>query len=147
MLPAAYTLLERRFLDAARQEGLQGVLSMKEWRRGTVGEPGGWTYHAKGIWVTLPPAEEGGEVVGPSVTLVGSSNYTARSYSLDLEANALIVTSDPRLKRRLREEETWLQDPRWARVVGREEFDKEDRRVGWKVRLAMWAVGVVGGAL
>lgn len=149
MLPDAYTLLERRFLEAARAKGLQDVLRMKEWRRGTVGERDGWTYHAKGIWVTLPPPPTGGsgEVAGPSVTLVGSSNYTARSYSLDLEANAMIVTTDVKLQRRLAEEERWLQDPKWTREVGAREFEKEERRVGWKVRVAMWIVGVVGGAL
>lgn len=143
MLPAAYTLLARRFLDAAERQGLVPPLRMLEWRRGTVGEPEGWTYHAKGLWVTLP----GGERGGPSVTLVGSSNYTKRSYGLDLEAGALVVTRDEGLRGRLREEEGWLADPRWAREVGRREFDSDERRVGWRVRLALWVVGVVGGAL
>lgn len=139
MLPAAYTLLARRFLDAVRRAGLDAQVELKEWRRGTVNEPGGWTYHAKGLWVTLPrePA--------PSVTLVGSSNYTKRSYSLDIEANVMVVTEDEALKKRMGDEERWLQE--WAKTVGREEFERPERKVGVGVRLAMWVVTVLGGAL
>jgi CDP-diacylglycerol--glycerol-3-phosphate 3-phosphatidyltransferase len=139
MLPAAYTLLGRRFLSSVQKAGLSQQITLKEWKRGTVNTPGGWSYHAKGIWVTLK-----GEP-GPSVTLVGSSNYTKRSYSLDLEANALIVTRDVGLMRRLKEEEEWLQQ--YATKVDQGTFEKTERRVGLHVRMAMWIVTLVGGAL
>lgn len=139
MLPAAYTLLSRRFLDAVSKEGLNKQVSVKEWRRGTVNTPGGWTYHAKGIWVTLPGESN------PSVSLIGSSNYTKRSYSLDLEANTLIVTRNQDLQRRLGEEESWLQE--YATTMTRDDYAKTERRVGIQVRLAMWIVTLVGGAL
>lgn len=139
LLPAAYTLMARRFVDSVARAGMGSQISLKEWRRGTVNTPGGWTYHAKGIWVTLP-----GETT-PSVSLVGSSNYTKRSYSLDLEANTLIVTRDAELKSRLGREEKALQ--KHAQTVGAEEFEKTERRVGLHVRLAMWIVTAVGGAL
>ncbi|CZT21626.1 probable phosphatidylglycerophosphate synthase PEL1 [Ramularia collo-cygni] len=139
MLPAAYTLLSRRFLDAVAKEGLDKQITVKEWRKGTVNTPGGWTYHAKGIWVTLPGESN------PSVSLIGSSNYTKRSYSLDLEANTLIVTRNKDLQRRLGEEESWLQEH--ATPMSRDDYAKTERRVGLKVRLAMWIVTLVGGAL
>ena len=139
MLPAAYTLLSRRFLDAVAAANLSSRIALKEWRRGTVNEPGGWTYHAKGLWVTLP-----GEA-HPSVTLVGSSNYTARSYALDLEANCLIVTRNEGLMRKLAEEERWLQE--WARKMDRDDYARTERRVGLHVRIAMAIVTLVGGAL
>lgn len=139
MLPAAYTYLSRRFLDSVSRAGLGGQIELKEWRRGTVNQPGGWTYHAKGIWITLPSEQH------PSVTLVGSSNYTKRSYSLDLEANCLVVTRNEGLKRKLSEEENWLQE--YAKVVDKDEFVKTERRVGLHVRIAMWIVTLVGGAL
>ncbi|EME43171.1 hypothetical protein DOTSEDRAFT_72524 [Dothistroma septosporum NZE10] len=139
MLPAAYTYLARCFLDAVAREGLSERISVKEWRNGTVNEPGGWTYHAKGIWVTLPGQEN------PCISLIGSSNYTKRSYSLDLEANTLIVTKDPDLQRRLGEEEKWLQE--YATSMTRDDYAKAERRVGLHVRLAMWIVRLVGGAL
>ncbi len=139
LLPDAYTLLARRFLSAVRQQGRDVSIALKEWRNGTAGQPGGWTYHAKGLWVTLP-----GEAA-PSLALVGISNYTKRSYSLDLEANALIVTQNEDLKRRLADEQRWLQEH--ARPVTRDDFAKNDRRVSFKVRVAMWIVELVGGAL
>ncbi|TLD19867.1 hypothetical protein PspLS_09578, partial [Pyricularia sp. CBS 133598] len=141
MLPDAYSLLARRFLDQVeRRKGGQEVV-LKEWRRGTSGEPDGWTYHAKGLWVTLP----GGQDIGPSLTMVGSSNYTKRSYSLDLEANALIVTTNDGLRKRLADEQQWLQE--YAAPVTIDDFVKTDRRVSLKVRISMWIVSLVGGAL
>lgn len=139
MLPAAYTYLSRRFLDATASAGLSQQIAVKEWRRGTVNTPDGWSYHAKGIWITLP----GGR--NPSISLVGSSNYTKRSYSLDLEANTLIVTRNSDLQRRLGEEEKWLQE--YATPMSRDDYAKTERRVGLHVRVAMWIVTLVGGAL
>lgn len=141
MLPAAYTHLGKTFLASVEAAGLGSRIRLKEWRRGTVGERDGWTYHAKGLWVTLPGEED----KGPSVTVVGSSNYTKRSYSLDLEANVAVVTRNEGLMRRLKDEEGWLQE--WAKEVGREDFTKTERRVGLHVRIAMWIVSAVGGAL
>lgn len=77
--------------------------------------------------------------------MVGSSNYTKRSYGLDLEAGAVIITRDEGLKGRLREEKDWLQE--YATRVGMDDFVKTERRVGIHVRVAMWIVRAVGGAL
>ena len=149
MLPAAYTLLSRRFLRQVAIVGKEPSIQLKEWRRGTVGEPGGWTYHAKGLWVTLPPQLDASSKIidepGPCVTLVGSSNYTKRSYSLDLEIGAMVVTGDEGLKKKLREETEWLQKD--AQVTTQDDLMKVDRRVGFKVRVAMWLVEKLGGAL
>ncbi|RAL05556.1 CDP-diacylglycerol--glycerol-3-phosphate 3-phosphatidyltransferase [Aspergillus ibericus CBS 121593] len=139
MLPAAYTHLSARFLDRVADAQRTNSIQLKEWRRGTVGEPGGWTYHAKGLWITLPKEEH------PSLTFVGSSNYTKRSYSLDLEVGALVVTGDPELKQKLGAETDRLQEE--AKVISREDLRRTERRVGWNVRLAMWIVEKVGGAL
>ncbi|PKX96849.1 CDP-diacylglycerol--glycerol-3-phosphate 3-phosphatidyltransferase [Aspergillus novofumigatus IBT 16806] len=139
MLPAAYTHLSARFLDRVAEAQRTNSIQLKEWRRGTVGEPGGWTYHAKGLWITLPKEEH------PSMTFVGSSNYTKRSYSLDLEVGALVVTNDQELKRKLGAETDWLQKD--SQAISREDLRRTERRVSWKVRLAMWIVDKVGGAL
>lgn len=139
MLPAGYTHLSARFLDRVAEAQKTNSIQLKEWRRGTVGEPGGWTYHAKGLWITLPNEEY------PSLTFVGSSNYTKRSYSLDLEVGAVVVTTNEQLKQRLGEEAQWLQED--AKPVSRDDLRKTERRVGWNVRLAMWIVNVVGGAM
>ncbi|KAK8136085.1 hypothetical protein PG984_004025 [Apiospora sp. TS-2023a] len=139
MLPDAYTYLARRFLMAIKQQKRESAIILKEWRKGTVGEPEGWTYHAKGLWVTLPKESS------PSMTVVGSSNYTKRSYSLDLEAGALVVTENDDLKKRLADEQKWLQE--YAAPVTIDDLAKMERRVSFKVRMAMWFVQLVGGAL
>ena len=81
----------------------------------------------------------------PSITLIGSSNYTKRSYSLDLEMNALVVTKDEDLKRRLAQEVERLQEN--SKQVTIEDFRRTERRVSLKVRISLWLVGAVGGAL
>jgi len=139
MLPAAYTHLSLRFLQAARGKNIQ----LREWQRGIVGQRDGWTYHAKGLWVTLP--RDAGIPVGPSATLIGSSNHTARSYGLDLEVGAMVITSDAGLMRKWKREEEMLA--KLSRPVGEEELAGNERRAGWKVRGAMWIVRMVGGAL
>ncbi|OTB01755.1 hypothetical protein M426DRAFT_211531 [Hypoxylon sp. CI-4A] len=139
LLPDAYTLLARRFLRAIKERKQDSTVVLKEWRRGTVNEPEGWTYHAKGLWITLPKEQD------PSISIIGSSNYTKRSYSHDLEAGALIVTQDPGLKKKLGDEQKWLQE--YASPVTLDDFAKTERRVGLKVRIAMWIVSLVGGAL
>ncbi|MCJ1306904.1 CDP-diacylglycerol--glycerol-3-phosphate 3-phosphatidyltransferase [Agyrium rufum] len=163
LLPGAYTLLARRFLGAARQRCGDYVV-LKEWKRGKVSEQEGWTYHAKGLWITLPkdeyntsaspqtttshketpsvPLALSGAAAGPSITVIGSSNYTLRSNTLDTEVGAVIVTSNEGLQRRLKAEEENL-----LRYAQDEELWKKDRRVGPVVRIALWIVGLVGGAL
>lgn len=139
LLPDAYTLLARRFLHRVHHEGRDASITLKEWRHGVVGQPGGWTYHAKGLWVTMPGDAH------PAMSIIGSSNYTKRSYSHDLEAGVLIVTRDDGLKAQLADEQRWLQEH--AARVTRDDLAVNERRVGLKVRVAMWIVSLVGGAL
>lgn len=150
MLPDAYTHLAKMFLRKVKYDGLNESVTLKEWKFGKVNETGGWTYHAKGLWVTFPPVGNAvksavAEPEDPSLTVIGSSNYTKRSYELDLEANVIIATSDTGLRRRLGEEVAWLNEH--AKPVSEEEFEKPERKVSLNVRLSMWAVRVLGGAL
>lgn len=147
LLPAAYTHLSLVFLRAARDANVQ----LREWKRGIVGQPGGWTYHAKGLWLTLsssqgsPFSSSSSTNHHPSITSIGSSNYTTRSYGLDLEAGALVVTRDPALMAQWERERVALLNR--SRPVTEDELSGEERRAGWRVRVAMWIVRVVGGAL
>ncbi|KAF2868416.1 hypothetical protein BDV95DRAFT_500447 [Massariosphaeria phaeospora] len=157
MLPAAYTHLSKQFLRTVRRAGLEDAVQLREWKKGRMGEEGGWTYHAKGLWVAFPTAPAASEPAAsaaaaaaaqdpdPSLTVLGSSNYTKRSYSLDLEANVIISTSDAGLRQRLGAEVRWLGEH--ARAVDEAEFEKPERRVGLSVRVSMWLVRVLGGAL
>lgn len=152
LLPAAYTHLSLVFLRAAKGANIQ----LREWQRGVVGEEGGWTYHAKGLWVTLQSnpsspereqsrPEERPRNPLPNITSIGSSNYTTRSYGLDLEVSALVVTRDEALMAKWERERVALLER--SRAVTKEELAGETRRANWRVRIAMWIVRTVGGAL
>ena len=157
MLPPAYTLLSRRFLAQARKIA-RSAIELREWRLGTVGRPHGWTYHAKGLWLTygsseaqdsgsknLLPREQPQLFGGPSVTVIGSSNYTVRSYSLDTEVGAVVLTTDKDLRARLQSEQENLL--RHSKAVSKEDLQGGERKVGLHVRIAMWIVTAVGGSL
>lgn len=97
-IPEAYLLVAKKFLEEITKRGKEQLIKLYEWQNGLVNTPGGWSYHAKGIWISVPNEDE------PSITVVGSSNYTRRAYSLDLESNAVIITKDADLKRRMKAE-------------------------------------------
>jgi CDP-diacylglycerol---glycerol-3-phosphate 3-phosphatidyltransferase len=135
-LPAAYTLLSLRFLQAVGLAGKSPKIGMREWRKGTASEPGGWTYHAKGLWVTTDRE---------CLTVVGSSNYTKRSEELDLEVGVLIATRNEELRRRMGEEQRWLLEN--GKVVTEEDLKAGERGGGWLVVFLVWVVGLFGMSL
>lgn len=114
-LPQAYLLFAKKFLERIRQAGKQATISVWEWRRGVVNTPGGWSYHAKGIWGTAPNEKE------PTLTVVGSLNYTKRAYSCDLETNAVVITKDPELKLAMKHEIDHLMEH--AHKMSLDEFE------------------------
>ncbi|KAF5341669.1 hypothetical protein D9611_001998 [Ephemerocybe angulata] len=89
-IPEGYTLYEQRFIHAVKKAGRlwkavpdspiggQGVL-LSEWSKP------GWTYHAKGIWLSPDSSSP------PILTLFGSTNLNARSAHLDTELSFLMV--------------------------------------------------------
>lgn len=144
LLPGGYTILARRFLDAVDKTCAPGMLRLREWRLGTVGRPHGWTYHAKGLWFTLASAPE--QIpTGPCITLIGSSNYTVRSHTLDAEAGAVLVTRDPGLQSQLAREQATLLEH--TREVLAEDLRGGSRRVGPFTHIALWMVSAAGGSL
>jgi CDP-diacylglycerol--glycerol-3-phosphate 3-phosphatidyltransferase len=60
MLPPAYTLLSRRFLDDVIKCGKKDRIELREWKKGVHGQdPNAWTYHAKGFYhLTTPESGE-----------------------------------------------------------------------------------------
>lgn len=97
-IPEAYLLIAKKFLEEIKRRGKENLIHLYEWKKGVVNTIGGWSYHAKGLWITVPGENE------PSITVIGSSNYTKRAYSLDLESNAIILTKDEDLKRQMKAE-------------------------------------------
>ena len=129
LIPRAYSLLAEWF---HKRIAVTGRVTLREWARG------GWTYHAKGLWVDLP----GG--AGPVVTMVGSPNFGERSVHRDLEASAIVITRNEALSKRLAKEkaairahtsltteDTWEQAGRF----GDPAFDENSTRRGFAMRL------------
>ncbi|CAM9196400.1 unnamed protein product, partial [Lampetra fluviatilis] len=87
----------------------------------------GWTFHAKGLWVTLPHHD------APSLSLVGSTNFGRRSAERDLEAQLCIATTSPSLRQQLRHEERCLLG--WSSAVSAESLSAQTRGVRLWVRL------------
>lgn len=159
-IPEAYMLFAKNFLHEVARRGKDQLISVLEWKNGMVNTPGGWTYHAKGLWITAPEEQE------PSITVIGSSNYTKRSYLCDLESNAVIITKDENLKRQLRLEVEHLQTyasplhlsdfepkiqpkPKASEETPEESLEPtydidEDRRIGYQVQVL---VKLFGGKL
>src|ERR1700722_14616973 len=97
-------ILARRFLERVGRENMTEAIKMEEWRHTPRGaQPDGWTYHAKGIWITPPTFTQ------PILTLIGSSNFTRRSDRLDLESTCVVITKDPILQSSLANEISHLR--------------------------------------
>jgi CDP-diacylglycerol---glycerol-3-phosphate 3-phosphatidyltransferase len=126
-LPPAYTWLQEKFWKAVKAKGKeQGAIEIREWAKE------GWTYHAKGVWLTVPTLPE-----GPTKTLIGSSNFGSRSALRDLECTLLIETKGDKneFSRSLKGEVEALREDA-KDVVSDELFQREERKVHWGVKLA-----------
>ncbi|KAB5576152.1 hypothetical protein GE09DRAFT_1265743 [Coniochaeta sp. 2T2.1] len=111
-----------------------GLPKLLQWRRGIAHEPGGWTFHAKGLWAQGLKARCGEEDTTATMTVVGSSNYGNRSWKLDLELDVLIVTTNPDLQRRMRKEEARML--RYGRPIG----SKEAATGSWVDGVVVWVL-------
>ncbi len=151
-IPDGYTWYEYQFWTALKRAKRllgqnnrphdQGGVEILEWKKE------GWTYHAKGIWLTpsdaasqtnlgKPASSDTAEVAAPTLVHVGSSNYGSRSADLDLECTFMISTSSTDLSLRFKDEfETLGRDAN--DVVNAELFQRPDRKVRWRVRVAAW---------
>ena len=152
-IPEAYLLFAKKFLEEVTKRGKQELIKLYEWKNGVVNTPGGWSYHAKGLWITVP------EDPKPSITIIGSSNYTKRAYLLDLESNAVIITKDEKLKQQMSDEvanlmkfaeplelDDFKPKPKAISVAGdgaepRNEEEGEGRRISYAAHLAVKVLG------
>ncbi|ODV63972.1 CDP-diacylglycerol--glycerol-3-phosphate 3-phosphatidyltransferase ASCRUDRAFT_73700 [Ascoidea rubescens DSM 1968] len=132
-LPPAYLYLARTFLNEVKEAKKESLVSVMEWKKGVVNTPNGWSYHAKGLWISDPDDTK------PCITIIGSSNYTRRAYSLDLESNAVIVTKDENLKQQMQNEvDNIMQNTKKLSI---EDFEKDNRHISKGVILATKLLG------
>lgn len=126
LIPEGYTLLEKRFYADVERAGRTEGVRLQEWKRD------GWTYHAKGLWLSQED---------PFFTFIGSSNLSTRSLNLDTELSLLMATSNPGLRAAFKEELARLR--MHAHDVGPETWATPDRHVSWLSKLLV-AVGIEG---
>lgn len=155
-IPSAYTYLTHRFYSEAMARagpGGESHIELREWQRP------GWTYHAKGIWLSpsfptphsqrhpfsnqpltdrpldLSPYFRSLHPLPPHLTMIGSSNYGPRSAERDLEANVLVETTSETLKWGLERELRGVRE--WAKgVVDERLFAQKKRQVHWLTKFA-----------
>ncbi|ODQ60897.1 hypothetical protein WICANDRAFT_90179, partial [Wickerhamomyces anomalus NRRL Y-366-8] len=123
-LPDAYLYLSKLFLQDVFKHGKKNDIILNEWKRGV------------GLWATASNEEE------PSLTVIGSSNYTRRAYSFDLETNAVVVTNDKELKSRMSNEVSNLLQ--YTNTLSLEDFKDEERKVN---NLVIFATKLLGKRL
>lgn len=106
-IPEAYTHLETRFWNSIimsnRQWKAGRGVQLNEWTRE------GWTYHAKGIWLSPGVSNSSHDSTElPVLSLFGSTNLNSRSANLDTELAFVMVIADGEnghdLRKRLAEE-------------------------------------------
>lgn len=191
MLPDAYSLLASKFLQEViatdPERNRTSKIRLVEWERGQVNTPGGWSYHAKGIWIFEPsgpvispkdysrkptPVKEENEqstnteesttttikkeeekielkkeiineeaalasIAKPLITVIGSSNYTRRAYSHDLETNAVVITRDPELQTQISDEVKNLL--KYTKEMTPKDY--EERKISFAVKFWSWVLG------
>ncbi|XP_014215007.1 CDP-diacylglycerol--glycerol-3-phosphate 3-phosphatidyltransferase, mitochondrial [Copidosoma floridanum] len=91
-IPAAYTKIEKSFFEFCEKRGQSDRIKLWEFSRP------GWTYHAKGLWYSMPGQQK------PSFTLVGSPNFGYRSVERDLETQIAVATRNTELQESLQKE-------------------------------------------
>ncbi|XP_043247951.1 CDP-diacylglycerol--glycerol-3-phosphate 3-phosphatidyltransferase, mitochondrial [Colletes gigas] len=112
-VPAAYTKIEKSFIKHCNRMGQQKRVTLWEFIRP------GWTYHAKGLWYSLPGQEK------PCLTLIGSPNFGYRSVKKDLETQIAVVTKNQKLQNELQKEHERLFS--CAKPVTKKTFFEQDR--------------------
>jgi CDP-diacylglycerol--glycerol-3-phosphate 3-phosphatidyltransferase len=88
-IPTLYSFYEYQFFNQVNLNHQQDRIKIHEYKRDN------WTYHAKGLWYY--PANSS----VPSMTIVGSSNFSHRSAYRDFEAQFLIHSKNADLQKRL----------------------------------------------
>ena len=130
-VPRLYSAVLYSFLEQLVHGG-QHMVDVKEWQRD------GWSYHVKGMWLSMGAAAAEAKGQEAVLSVVGSTNFGLRSMERDAECSVVIVTKgglgEGSLARRLGEE----RDRLWANgvQVTVETFEREgsERQLPWLIR-------------
>ncbi|KAK7571086.1 hypothetical protein V9T40_014690 [Parthenolecanium corni] len=123
-IPAMYTAISREFFDKVEAAKQSDRVKLYEYIRK------GWTFHGKGLWITLP------NETWPQLTVVGSSNFGIRSRHRDLESQIIIVTDNAKLRKELYLEQQKLFE--FGHPVNRAVFYEVDRQIPKWINQFLW---------
>lgn len=123
MIPFLYRVYELNLLSRLQKSGNKKVEIFEFFR-------GEWTFHTKGLWIY-----ENQDV--PSMTAIGSSNYSQRSYKRDNEIQFYLLSFCPKFKDRMEGENR--RQFEFAQRISREEIRADGEvRLKWRHRLIYW---------
>eukprot|EP00347_Sterkiella_histriomuscorum_P003103 403365574 len=129
-IPGMYRANE---LSILKQNKNNQNIKIHEW------EMGEWTYHAKGAWFYENESTSDSKRVDdtsdlPVMTVIGSSNYSARSNRRDTEAQLYIVSDCLSFRKKMKEESDHLFKN--SKQVSINHILKEDEdKLNWKEKL------------
>ncbi|KAJ3107964.1 Tubulin polyglutamylase complex subunit 1 [Phlyctochytrium planicorne] len=127
-IPAAYSARSIRLLKIFQQANK--LVNYTEYAKK------GWTFHGKGIWVSINNAF--------GITAVGSSNFGQRSHRRDLEAQMLLVTNNQALQGKLNKEVKGLMDHAKPTTLG--DILQPSRKPPYFVRMLARLIRIMGNA-
>ncbi|KAJ8667440.1 hypothetical protein QAD02_009103 [Eretmocerus hayati] len=122
-IPAAYSKIENSFFELCKKFKQDQRIKLWEFMKP------GWTYHAKGLWYSMPGQQK------PSLTLIGSPNFGYRSVERDLETQVALLTTNKNLQDSLQKEYEHLFNS--AEVVTSSTFQQKERIPPAWVRVAV----------
>ena len=109
-VPTIYSMIEEDFY----RQTMKSKVKIFEYKKEK------WTFHAKGLWMSFSAQDD------PMITMIGSPNFGHRSVNLDLEAQAIILTENQELRKKLKKERDFIfQD---SEKVDLNTFDKHYRK-------------------
>ena len=131
-VPRLYSAVLYSFLQYMAQGG-QHMVGVQEWQRD------GWSYHVKGMWLSMGRAAEQAAGAEAVLSVVGSTNFGLRSLERDAECSLVIVTKgglgEGSLARRLGEERDRLWKNGVKVTVDTFEREGSERQLPW---LILW---------
>lgn len=90
----------------------------------------------EGVWLS-PSATQ-----PPLLTLIGSSNLSTRSATLDHETSFFLTTTSPELRRAMAAEVAGLRAHAEQHRVGEQTWLRPDRQVSWQTKVLVKGLGV-----
>lgn len=124
MIPFLYRVYEINLLKSLKAKNLANPKIFEYFR-------GEWTFHTKGLWLYEANEET------PSLTIIGSSNYSQRSYARDNEIQLYIYSKCPKLKEKLHNENE-RQFKQASKIEINDIRNDKEVKIKWRHHFFFW---------